>query len=82
MSLKEKLSEMSKRSKENAPNEVLNIMQTSADVLAATDIIKNSKKENDEFPSFLLKSHLDEEISSEDLLLDGPLVITFYRGNW
>jgi len=36
----------------------------------------------DKLPEFVLKNSASKEVSSSDLLAEGPLLITFYRGGW
>ena len=36
----------------------------------------------DRFPEFRLSNALGQEVSSADLLAQGPLLISFYRGEW
>ncbi|VUC25550.1 unnamed protein product [Clonostachys rosea] len=36
----------------------------------------------DKFPSFTLSDATGKQVSSEDLLAKGPLLVTFYRGQW
>ncbi|KAM0417382.1 hypothetical protein ACHAPT_012616 [Fusarium lateritium] len=43
---------------------------------------QNAVQVGDKFPSFRLSDATGKEVSSEDLLAKGPLLITFYRGEW
>lgn len=43
---------------------------------------KRYLKEGDLFPDFKLMNAVGEEVSLSDKLLNGPLVISFYRGTW
>jgi peroxiredoxin len=54
----------------------------------ATEDLKNSSimdhvvKEGDNAPDFTLKNTKGQNLSLYTLLNDGPVVLTFYRGNW
>ncbi|MBM7580352.1 peroxiredoxin [Jeotgalibacillus terrae] len=39
-------------------------------------------KEGDQMPSFTLPDAAGKEISSDMLLSEGPVIVTFYRGGW
>ncbi|KAI8675354.1 Thioredoxin domain-containing protein [Fusarium keratoplasticum] len=43
---------------------------------------QNAIQVGDKFPSFRLSDATGKEVSSDDLLANGPLLITFYRGEW
>lgn len=43
---------------------------------------QNAVQVGDKFPSFRLSDATGKEVSSDDLLAKGPLLITFYRGEW
>jgi len=43
---------------------------------------KRYLKEGDLFPDFKLMNAVGKEVSLSDKLLNGPLVISFYRGTW
>ncbi|KAF4469526.1 TSA-domain-containing [Fusarium albosuccineum] len=43
---------------------------------------ENAIQVGDKFPEFRLKDATGKEVSSADLLAKGPLLITFYRGEW
>ncbi|CAG9946083.1 unnamed protein product [Clonostachys rosea f. rosea IK726] len=56
-------------------------------IKALEDFIQDFKPESavqigDKFPSFSLTDATGKQVSSEDLLAKGPLLITFYRGQW
>ncbi|KAG0646465.1 hypothetical protein D0Z07_7515 [Hyphodiscus hymeniophilus] len=45
-------------------------------------LTNNLCQQGDTLPTFSLPNALGKEISSKDLLSNGPLLITFYRGAW
>lgn len=58
-------------------------MMTQATVdLANSGILDQSLKIGDTIPEFTLPNAAGQVISSQDLLAQGPIVITFYRGGW
>lgn len=52
------------------------------DHLTKVDAGKNAPASGDQLPPFLLPDENGRLISSADLLANGPLVVTFNRGNW
>lgn len=50
--------------------------------LDAAQVAAQACKEGDPMPAFLLPSADGRLVASEDLLTDGPLVVTFFRGDW
>jgi len=80
------LDEQSKKLKQKlhrfTPKFIKNIMNESAKNLALLGIEKKALKLGDSAPSFILVNALGENINSIELLKNGPLVISFYRGAW
>ncbi|MFI9815966.1 peroxiredoxin-like family protein [Saccharothrix variisporea] len=62
------------------PADVRAVMQRAARELEEADL--RPLAEGATAPSFVLPSATGDLVSSEDLLADGPLVLTFYRGSW
>jgi peroxiredoxin len=50
--------------------------------LKASEIEQQALKIGDLVPSFTLFNQDHVEVSSRDLLRQGPLVISFFRGHW
>jgi len=64
------------------PKDVLQTLQrTSAELLAKRPEDK-ALKLGDAVPAFVLPDATGKEVSSEHILKDGPMVISFYRGGW
>lgn len=82
MSLKEAISEMQSEMLPNIPEEALKTMMAATENLVKSGIAKGAKKTGDIAPAFSLLNTAGDEVSSEGLLKDGPLVINFYRGAW
>lgn len=82
MSLKEKLENISKESGGKMPDEVKSKMKQQIEELKSTGIVANSLGVGGKMPEFELPNAEDEMISSADLLKQGNVVLTFFRGVW
>ncbi|NOR56248.1 MAG: redoxin domain-containing protein [Sulfurovum sp.] len=82
MNLKEEIKKMQEEFSAQIPQEVSDIMQKSTEALIQSGIEEHCLKVGDEMPVFTLPNAMNEPISSDMLLKDGPLVINFYRGGW
>tara|TARA_Y100000588_G_C13856160_1_gene754150 strand:- start:179 stop:424 length:246 start_codon:yes stop_codon:yes gene_type:complete len=80
--LSEALKEIADRSKANLPEDVVKIMQENTELLAKSKLKDKAIKVGDVLPSFKMSNALGKEITSEELLSKGPLVINYYRGGW
>jgi peroxiredoxin len=47
-----------------------------------TGILKTAKQKGDVAPDFTLENALGEEVRLSDILKEGPVVLTWYRGGW
>jgi len=66
----------------NAPREAIEKMHRATAELKASGIEQQALKIGDRAPSFTLFNQDHVEVSSSDLLRQGPLVISFFRGHW
>ncbi len=66
----------------NAPHEVIEKMHRATEELRASGIEGRALKVGDRAPSFTLFNQDHVEVSSNDLLQKGPLVVSFFRGHW
>ena len=66
----------------NAPREVIEVMHRATAELKASGIESRALKVDDRAPSFTLFNQDHVQVSSNDLLRQGPLVISFFRGHW
>ncbi len=82
MSLKEKLQEISKQSGEKTPDDVRYKMAKATQELKDSGQAERALGVGDKMPAFSLPNTKGEMISSTDLLKNGNLVVTFYRGVW
>jgi peroxiredoxin len=67
---------------EMAPKEVSEVILDRIKALAESDILELALKEGDVAPDFCLSDTEGYMVSSVDLRASGPLVVTFFRGNW
>ena len=65
-----------------APPEVVAVMHRATADLVATGQAERALKAGDRAPTFSLSDPDGVTVSSADLLAQGPLVLTFYRGVW
>ena len=66
----------------NASHEVIETMHRATAELKASGIEQHALKVGDRAPSFGLFNQDHLQVSSDDLLRQGPLVISFFRGHW
>ena len=82
MSLEDKLQAIREGAQKNFPSEVLDAMHKATDELRQSGILESALNVGDSLPAFELPT-MDKKITlSQDLLAQGPLVLTFYRGAW
>lgn len=82
MNLEERLAKLKEKIEGNMPSEYVNIMHQATRELINSGMDAGILKEGDTAPEFVLNNQNGEEVSSTELLKQGPLVITFYRGVW
>jgi hypothetical protein len=66
----------------NAPREAVEKMHRATAELKATGIEDRALKIGDRAPSFALFNQDHGEVASANLLRQGPLVVSFFRGHW
>ena len=66
----------------NAPHEVIEKMHRATAELKASGIEDRALKVGDRAPSFTLFNQDHVQVSSNELLRQGPLVVSFFRGHW
>ena len=82
MSLKTQIDAFEVQKKANVPANILNLMDVTTEKLIAEQLSKHALKVGDKFPAFELPDSKGKQISSTELLAQGPLVLSFYRGGW
>ena len=82
MSLTQALADQLAQSQANKPPEVISMMGKATEDLIKSGIVNQSLKVGDTPPSFALPNAVDKSVAIRDLLSKGPVVISFYRGQW
>jgi len=82
MTLEEKLAEFRAASAKRHPPERRAIMAAATQSLRDSGAVDRVVKVGDALPAFSLANAQGVEIHSEDLLSQGPLVLTVFRGVW
>lgn len=82
MSLTEQIKELNAQAVEKIPPEVMKVMLGATEKLKASGIENGCLGEGDQAPDFELPDHRGGTVRSIDLLARGPLVVSFYRGEW
>ncbi len=82
MKLQEEIKALLEKMAPNISAEAGKIMAGATRKLAESGIVGKALKQGDKAPSFELSNALGNMVSSSNLLKDGPLVISFYRGTW
>jgi hypothetical protein len=82
MSLQEKLNAYKEGMVKKAPKEALDIMHRATEDLRKSTIMQGVIKVGDLAPEFELQNSAAELIRLKDLLAEGPLILSFYRGKW
>ena len=82
MSLQKKMSALKKGVEAQAPKEAVEIMHRATDDLRDSGILEQTVKVGDQAPDFSLTNADGQEFRLQDLLAEGPVVLSFYRGKW
>jgi hypothetical protein len=65
-----------------ASPEMIGIMVRNTEQLRSSGILQRVLKAGQQAPSFELKNQDGQSVSSQTLLAEGPLIISFFRGVW
>ena len=82
MSLTESLAQQQAATHTKLPAPVRNTMQTATADLAASGILDTATNQGDTAPEFSLPNATGTTVSLSSLLAKGPVVLSFYRGQW
>ena len=82
MTLQEKFNKLKAATAARATKEALEIMHRATEDLRNSGIMDRTVKVGDPAPGFTLNNADEEPVSLADLLADGPVVLTFFRGKW
>jgi len=82
VSLAEKLNEIKAGAVKMIPPERLKVMMQATKDLQASGILDGVVKVGDRLPDFELKNTEGDVVRSSDLLSQGAVVLTVFRGSW
>ncbi len=64
------------------PPEIVDTLHQATEALLHAGIMDHVLKAGDPAPLFTLPDHNGDMVGSKELLRQGPLVVSFYRGVW
>ena len=82
MGLQDKLDEYKKSFLEKAPPEAVGVIQRATEDLKNSGILDKVLKVGESAPEFSLPDENGNLLELKGLLAQGPVVISFYRGQW
>jgi len=82
MQLQDQLNQIRAKSAKMIPADTATIMTNAMETLKQSGIANKALKTGDKAPDFELVNTKGTRVSSANLLAQGPLVISFYRGSW
>jgi peroxiredoxin len=82
MSLDTQLKALQRRFVKDTDPDILEAMKRADDALQASGIIDRALRAGDVAPDFALKDASGAAVSLSSLLLQGPVVLSYYRGDW
>tara|TARA_A100001037_G_C14999613_1_gene566392 strand:- start:597 stop:845 length:249 start_codon:yes stop_codon:yes gene_type:complete len=82
MSLEQQLEKIRQFGKEKLPPEVFRQMQEGTDKLRNSGIMDKVVRVGSSLPTFRLKNQNGVEIASDEILENGALILTVFRGHW
>ncbi len=82
MSLTQELDNLRSQSRTNIAADKLEILDKAAEKLGRSGISEHSVKVGDKAPEFVLPNAVGKTVRLKDLLVHGPVVVSFYRGLW
>ena len=82
MSLAETLDNIRAGAEKNIPAPTLALMHRATRELQEGGQLDNLIRPGERLPDFEMANQFGETVTGAELLADGPLVMTFYRGLW
>lgn len=82
MKLQDKLNKMKQDSMAGKPPEIVATMVSEVQKLVDSGIASNAINTGEPLPEFTLLDEQGNAVSSKELVSQGPLAISFYRGVW
>lgn len=80
--LKEQLEATNAATATRLPPPVLQNIEAAIQEVADSGIVENAKQVGDRAPDFALPDAAGNMVSLSTLLKEGPVILTWYRGNW
>lgn len=80
--LEQRLAAIRKASEKEIPEEALKIIHRVTAELQQSGMAEKAIGEGDQAPAFALPNQDGKIVSSDELLAEGPLVLSFFRGHW
>ena len=80
--LAERLARIQDGANKRIPPDKRAIMHRATDDLRSSGILDRVIKVGDPLPPFALRNAFGDEVRSSELLANGPLVLTVFRGSW
>ena len=82
MSLQDRLDRIKAEFEAEAPAEVLEVMHRATRDLQAAGIAQRAVAEGGQAPDFRLEDTTGAQVSLSEARARGPVVLTFFRGQW
>lgn len=82
MTLQEKLNSFKEKFQQQVPAPVLEIMHHATEELRNSGILEHIPKEGERAPDFQIHYPQGKTGNLQELVQQGPVVISFYRGVW
>jgi hypothetical protein len=82
VTLQDRLDEYKRGFESGAPRQAIETMHRATAELKASGAESRALKAGDLAPAFTLFNQDHVQVASNDLLHEGPLVVSFFRGHW
>lgn len=82
MEIQTQLEAVRQSAREQMPPELFAQLEQEAEQLVRSGITNQSLKSGDRIPDFKLPNQVGMLMSSQDILAQGPMVLSFNRGSW
>lgn len=82
MSLTDQLKALNEKGLAGLPEDVRQIMSQAMDEMLASGVVEAALGVGDSVPDFELPNAKGESVRFSELLANGPVVLSFYRGGW
>jgi len=82
MTLQEKLNSFTEQFQQQVPAPVLEVMHSATEELRNSGILEQVSKEGESAPDFQMDFPQKKTVHLKELVQEGPVVISFYRGVW